>query len=332
MQLKQYNNMLDQSFFKNTKTEIKKIHDLEDDLILDSRNNMQRIFNQIRADLKKYNFDSNKVREIISHYEDDIKAVIKNSVRKTTNTFGQWNRNKFNYKNKQPVYKVVSIKSEYNDEYIDYVDNFTDQQLDFILNTSIVDYIDIINRNTTHIQETIGNIQGRIDKLQENPIKNANKIKELEARLDEAVIQNLFIRNVDKSLQNNDKARSDLRGEFLVTTTSNAIRQKEVEQMNKKQSLLFPSPDESFIDGTVVGGIIAVGLFGGKAINEVMTKTWEAVIDSKTRPAHALANQQQVNYNDYFIVGGEYARYPMDENLSMENKINCRCKVIFDFK
>jgi hypothetical protein len=323
--------MEDSSFFNSIKSEIKKIHELEDTLILNTRNDLQNIFNQIRLELKKYNFNKQKVREIINHYEDDLRAVIKNSIRKTTTIFCQWNRNKFNHKNKKPVYNVKSIKSEYNDEFIGYVDFFTNQQLDFIVNTSTTDYINIINRNEAHIQETIFNLQSKLDKLKENPVANKDKINELQRRLDELIIQDLFTRNTDKSLQINDKTRSDLRGEFLVTSASNTIRQKEVEQMSKNKSFFFSNPDESFIDGTVVGGIVAVGLLTGKAINETINKTWQAIIDIKTRDSHRIANQQTVGVNDYFIVGGEYAKHPMDENLSIENKINCRCKVIFEF-
>jgi hypothetical protein len=323
--------MEDSNFFNSIKSEINKIHELEDTLILNTRNDLQNIFNQIRVELKKYNFNKQKVREIINHYEDDLRAVIKNSIRKTTTIFGQWNRNKFNHKNKKPVYNVKSIKSEYNDEFIDYVDFFTNQQLDFIINTSMTDYINIVNRNESHIQETIFNLESKIRKLEENPIANKQKIEDIRQRLDELVIQDLFIRNTDKSLQNNDKARSDLRGEFLVTSASNTIRQKEVEQMSKNESFFFPNPDESFIDGAVVGGIIAVGLLAGKSVDETINKTWQAIIDIKTRDSHIIANQQTVGVNDYFIVGGEYAKHPMDENLSIENKINCRCKVIFEF-
>lgn len=60
---------------------------------------------------------------------------------------------------------------------------------------------------------------------------------------------------------------------------------------------------------------------------EITVKTWNAVMDSKTRPAHAAANGQQVNINQTFIVGGERLSTPgdMTHGASIGNIIHCRC-------
>ncbi|MGB3465028.1 MAG: phage minor head protein [Cyclobacteriaceae bacterium] len=55
------------------------------------------------------------------------------------------------------------------------------------------------------------------------------------------------------------------------------------------------------------------------------TKTWIAIEDEKTRPAHAFANGQKVLINEYYFVGGEYLYYPGDMRGSPGNVINCRC-------
>lgn len=58
-------------------------------------------------------------------------------------------------------------------------------------------------------------------------------------------------------------------------------------------------------------------------------KTWQAILDKVTRPAHWNANGKKVRINDYFVVGGEAMRYPHDINASAENVISCRCWVIY---
>lgn len=58
---------------------------------------------------------------------------------------------------------------------------------------------------------------------------------------------------------------------------------------------------------------------------KTVTKTWIAVEDEKTRPAHAIANGQTVSINEYYFVGGEYLYYPGDMHGSPGNVINCRC-------
>ena len=58
-----------------------------------------------------------------------------------------------------------------------------------------------------------------------------------------------------------------------------------------------------------------------------MKKEWIASFDDRTRDAHALADGQIVNYDDTFIVGVDFMKYPGDPAASAENVINCRCSV-----
>lgn len=54
-------------------------------------------------------------------------------------------------------------------------------------------------------------------------------------------------------------------------------------------------------------------------------KSWQAILDSRTRPSHVDADNQEVGVRQNFIVGGEQLRYPRDPNGSAGNVINCRC-------
>lgn len=63
----------------------------------------------------------------------------------------------------------------------------------------------------------------------------------------------------------------------------------------------------------------------GKKLGYSMVKTWVAVGDNRTRPAHAEANGQTVPIDQPFDVGGEKLMFPGDPNGSAGNIINCRC-------
>lgn len=65
------------------------------------------------------------------------------------------------------------------------------------------------------------------------------------------------------------------------------------------------------------------------AKDEVM-KTWLAILDRATRPAHAEADGQTVPFNEPYTVMGEKLRFPRDTSLgaSPANVINCRCSSI----
>lgn len=57
-------------------------------------------------------------------------------------------------------------------------------------------------------------------------------------------------------------------------------------------------------------------------------KQWSTVIDGRERETHAAADGQAVGINDFFRVGGQTCRYPGDDNLSPDERINCRCAVV----
>ncbi len=61
-------------------------------------------------------------------------------------------------------------------------------------------------------------------------------------------------------------------------------------------------------------------------------ETWEAILDSKTRAAHSIADGQ-VRNNGIFIVSGENLRFPGDTALgaTLPNIINCRCASVINY-
>lgn len=70
-------------------------------------------------------------------------------------------------------------------------------------------------------------------------------------------------------------------------------------------------------------------LLATAAFLPVRKNTWEAILDRRTRPAHANADGQEVTVGQPFAVGGESLRWPGDTGLgaSLENTLNCRCSV-----
>lgn len=64
---------------------------------------------------------------------------------------------------------------------------------------------------------------------------------------------------------------------------------------------------------------------------ESLRKTWVSQLDDRTRPAHAEADFQDVDFDEPFNVGGEQMMEPGDDSMgaSDENLINCRCTAVF---
>ena len=64
-----------------------------------------------------------------------------------------------------------------------------------------------------------------------------------------------------------------------------------------------------------------------KTQKTVLVKTWNAVLDEKTRGSHADADGQTVEASDVYTVQGQSLNFPGDDSLgaSADNIINCRC-------
>lgn len=61
-------------------------------------------------------------------------------------------------------------------------------------------------------------------------------------------------------------------------------------------------------------------------------RVWDATLDGRTRPDHALLDGVKKDEEGYYYVGGERARYPLDPNLSAGQSINCRCHERFELE
>ena len=84
-----------------------------------------------------------------------------------------------------------------------------------------------------------------------------------------------------------------------------------------------PAEEISYIEAL---GVAAVATQSGRDV----VKTWNTVLDEKTRPAHVEADRQEKKVNQPYIVKGERLPVPGSTALgaSLSNIINCRCTSI----
>lgn len=61
-----------------------------------------------------------------------------------------------------------------------------------------------------------------------------------------------------------------------------------------------------------------------------LDKRWVATEDMRTRPSHAIANDELRAMDALFDVGGAKLRFPRDPNGPAKEVINCRCTVLYE--
>lgn len=85
-----------------------------------------------------------------------------------------------------------------------------------------------------------------------------------------------------------------------------------------------PAEEIKFIESLAVSETLR------QTTGQTMVKTWATVLDERTRPSHVLADRQEVNVKQPFIVQGERLPVPGSAALgaSLSNIINCRCASI----
>ena len=84
-----------------------------------------------------------------------------------------------------------------------------------------------------------------------------------------------------------------------------------------------PSQEIPYIEAL---GVAAIAQTQGQTV----IKTWNTVLDEKTRPAHVAADRQEKSIKEAYIVMGERLPVPGSAALgaSLSNIINCRCESI----
>lgn len=58
-------------------------------------------------------------------------------------------------------------------------------------------------------------------------------------------------------------------------------------------------------------------------------KTWNTIIDKRTRETHREINGKTIPIREYFVVGNSLMMFPKDSSASDEEVVNCRCSLTY---
>lgn len=142
--------------------------------------------------------------------------------------------------------------------------------------------------------------QRELEKLQATLDSNNDQLNILQED------SNIFIGDLtEENINQAGEARSELIAEQTVGFAESEVREAEATLISEAAL-------------QIVGGAILL-----------TTKTWVAILDGRTRPAHVSADGQVVPLISKFTVGGEQLTRPRDPNGSLANIMRCRCIAIY---
>jgi len=288
----------------------KEINELKLPLEAKLSNKIYKVFkNQSNDVARLFLVDKLNYTELADNYRPEMLKEVRDGLRMSIGVFGYSLRNSIE-KQFNVAFKSID-NSEFDEvnrqlelDFTLFIANQGENQADLITNTSAKEIDNVVARQTQIKAEEISLLireQNELLQLNSNP----KRIAQIEM-----IVRNAkkdIAKNIKINLLGNAKSRARLIGEQVVGIGEAYSRDTEANVVNNAKI--------NTNRGTM-------------SINKI----WVAILDKSTREAHMIADGQEVNTNDKFIVDGESLNYPRDPNGSSANTIRCRCVAIYDKK
>jgi hypothetical protein len=136
--------------------------------------------------------------------------------------------------------------------------------------------------------------------------------------LNKAVIKSVLENNAREVPQHRDIVAGDVEAYFNQSTNGRI----DTIAITETQT---PAEQMKLIEAGVISGVVA-------SQGQQIYKTWNTVLDEKTRASHVEADRQRVPENQPFRVQGQLLMAPGDTSLgaSLSNIIKCRCSAVYN--
>jgi len=94
---------------------------------------------------------------------------------------------------------------------------------------------------------------------------------------------------------------------------------------------IFSESRALMLSRTITGTAANLGQWRAATITGATHKTW-ITAGFEVRDTHIPMNNVKKPINEVFTVGGELARYPLDNALSPKERVNCRCTLVYSIE
>jgi hypothetical protein len=277
----------------------KQINELKLPLEAKLSNKIYQVLRNQAEDVEKFYLT---VDDIAINYKPEIIKEIRDGMRMTIAIFGYAMRAEIE-EDLDIKFKSIDDLEEANKQieldFALFIANESENQANLITASSNNEIKEVITRQTQIKAEEISVLI-----REQNELLASGGDKKRIATIEKIVrnAKNDIAKNIKINLLDSAVSRSRFIGERVIGITEGFARNQESVRVNNIDT--------------------AKGKIG-------IDKTLVAILDSKTRPAHAVSDGQTVSVDDKFLVGGEYLDYSRDPNGSIANTAGCRCLTIY---
>lgn len=266
--------------------------------------------------------------EVSKNAKPELIFLLRILYRDTIKTFDNSSRNFMKGKKAEGL----NISKEDNDKVNQ---ELSEKSLFYVNNQSEIQTEEISKTNEKKIESAVAfailTINNEIQKLNNSKLKAREQLIVIEQELNRVgeLSQTLkvkkkklekLIKDIDKNLERINSNRN-----LAVSKELN----KKLKELNIARSKTISAQEigatESFIREEEVKALSKTDATYKGVFLSRMKKRWNAILDNKTREAHAEADGQIRRLNEDFIVDGEALSFPRDPRGSAGNIINCRC-------
>ncbi len=306
---------------------------------------LRKIFSNLANDASNLykaqgDIDSNQLAE---NYRPEFLKAIRDAYRKSIRKFGFSLRKTietkhnlfFGAENKAKILNLVLLEDLNIKQVVEIEDDNADDKLQSINNQFLIDSTIFVANESEASNEFVTEtnskmidsaIAASLAAFAVNQSQRQEEINTLQSRLvgvDDARERSKITRDIDKATRQMELAnrnRQDIVAENIKTNVLNVreARSTVIAGQNIGLAEAWSRQKEAEL-------IDDANLISASGATLTIEKEWVAILDSRTRSSHALADGQVVNVQDSYSVEGEALMYPRDPNGSAGNIINCRC-------
>lgn len=251
----------------------------------------------------------------VNNYLPQMITILRDQYRLVIPQFGFLLRNQLKKRKSWRRIITKQIDDDFEIESTVYINNTSEEQADIIIENQQKQFTEITNKVLVGLLLIMGIQQNELDRLNRFTPQSRTAILQSLVDNNNTLTKEQKDKKFRRLMKREIKIRSKGRADSIAMTETNGAANWAIQTEST-----LAQKDDSLIEEAATVGIML----------NALNKEWVAILDTKTRHTHAVADGQIVPLLEPFRVGDSLLNYPKDTSLGapLSEIINCRCKSI----